>query len=173
MPLIVIEVLLLFQITFIWAFYSKFDRLFYIKKLQTVKLSHCWITLINKVSHTKKYDSLHKILNKTNGQTWSQKSQTNYIMKRMDTRPLSINNSNDRAILIIEKSAKETTKLIPVNCVIRIKWVSHGMFWWHGTILKKERRKLSNPNKMCSIFWSTMIDTNTQKLIRWGYNAFW
>jgi hypothetical protein len=35
-------------------------------------------TFIDKPSHDKRSDILHKFLNKTSGQTWCEKSQTSY-----------------------------------------------------------------------------------------------
>ena len=41
-------------------------------------LSHSCRPLINKASHNKRSDILHNFLNKTSGQTWGQRSQTDY-----------------------------------------------------------------------------------------------
>jgi len=41
-----------------------------------LNLSHSRRTFINKSSHAKRNDILYKFLNKMNGQTWCQKSQT-------------------------------------------------------------------------------------------------
>ena len=38
----------------------------------------------NKASHNKRSDILHKFLNKMSGQTWGQKSQTDYNLEQRE-----------------------------------------------------------------------------------------
>ena len=61
-------------------FDPKFDHSSYSKKFvqMSSNLSQSWRTSINKASHNKRSDILHKFLNKTSGQTLGQKCQTIY-----------------------------------------------------------------------------------------------
>ena len=45
---------------------------------------HSLKTCIDKVSHNKRSDILHKFLNKTSGQIWGKKSQMTYNLKQRE-----------------------------------------------------------------------------------------
>ena len=55
--------------------------------MQTLSnLSYFLRSCIDKATHNKRSDTLHKFLNKMSGQIWDEKSQTTYNLKRKEYR---------------------------------------------------------------------------------------
>ena len=75
-----------FQIIVCLIFFHQLWPLVLFKKIVQTKsnLNHSWRPCIDKASYNKKSNILHKFLNKTSCQTWTQKSQMNYDLKRRE-----------------------------------------------------------------------------------------